>query len=695
MHPLPHYTSTIDGFSLIITRMKPARFNARSIPIVFAIVTVLAYGLLLPLTGFYWDDWPFVWIAKFLGPSEFIPAFRGFRPFLGPIFFVTTSLIPPSPLLWQIFALIIRCLSGLAVWYTLNQIWPDHKRQALITALLFLVFPGYSQHWVALTHINQEWIPLLFYLISFGLTARALRNPGHFSSNTFYALLLLAAGLFPTEYFAGLEPLRFIFIWVIISEGTHGFKQRIIQTFKYWWPYLAIWLADAAWLVYYYKSGAYISYGVTAVQAPTATFHDALIVFGDALWKAGLYVWAQVLVLVTHSITTPTSLVTLGLIVITFVLCAFYFLHLDLDAVTQEAATTPASPKSFASAALICGLIGILLGRVPSFAAGLPLTLQSSFDRFMISMMLGGSLFMTGAVELLIRNRRTKTYIFAALIALGIGQQFFNANIFRRDWQGQQDIYWQFAWRIPALKPDTAIITQQMPLDYETDLSMTAAINWMYAAKIEPPVLPYALIYSEKRLGGEALPSLKPDTPIKLPYRTVTFNGNTSQVIAIYAPPNGCLRVLDPAFDDALTYAKFPESLIEPIPLSDPTRILVNASTQALADPPFIKEPPHTWCFYYEKAELARQTGDWNRIITLGVEAGQKGFASSNAFEELPFIEAYARTGNWDKVEVLARQALRDDPKIQRGLCLLFKRVGAGESNSSISNLLQEFKCGQ
>ena len=163
----------LGGFSLIIMQMKSVRFNARSIPIVFAVVTILAYGLLLPLTGFYWDDWPFAWIAKFLGPADFIPAFHGFRPFLGPIFFITTSLIPTNPLLWQIFALGIRCLSGLAAWFALNQIWPNHKRQALVAALLFLVFPGYSQHWVALTHINQEWIPLLFYLISFGFTARA------------------------------------------------------------------------------------------------------------------------------------------------------------------------------------------------------------------------------------------------------------------------------------------------------------------------------------------------------------------------------------------------------------------------------------------------------------------------------------------------------------------------------------------
>ena len=71
--------------------MKADRFGERSIPLLFLIVTIIAYGLLLPLTGFYWDDWPFAWIAKFLGPQEFFPAFAQVRPFLAPIFFVTTS----------------------------------------------------------------------------------------------------------------------------------------------------------------------------------------------------------------------------------------------------------------------------------------------------------------------------------------------------------------------------------------------------------------------------------------------------------------------------------------------------------------------------------------------------------------------------------------------------------------------------
>src|SRR5215208_3741135 len=228
--------------------MKFSSVKNRGIHLLFLVTTIVAYGLLLPKLGFYWDDWPFVWIAKFLGPREFLPAFANVRPFLGPIFFLTTSLIPPVPLYWQIFALLIRFISGILAWFTFRQVWPQHPRQALVASLLFLVFPGYSQHWVAFTHINQEWIPFLFYLLSFGFTARALRNPSRFNSNTIYALLLLIAGVFPTEYFVSMEPLRFLFIWVILSEEIDGTWNRFVQTLKRWWPYLFVWLTNAIWL---------------------------------------------------------------------------------------------------------------------------------------------------------------------------------------------------------------------------------------------------------------------------------------------------------------------------------------------------------------------------------------------------------------------------------------------------------------
>ena len=109
--------------------MKFPYREEKSILVLLAILTVIAYGMFVPFTGFYWDDWPFAWIAKFQGPQAFFPAFAGVRPFLSPIFFVTTSLIPPVPLYWQIFALVIRFISGISAWFMFRQIWPQHERQ--------------------------------------------------------------------------------------------------------------------------------------------------------------------------------------------------------------------------------------------------------------------------------------------------------------------------------------------------------------------------------------------------------------------------------------------------------------------------------------------------------------------------------------------------------------------------------------
>ncbi len=57
---------------------------------------------------------------------------------------------------------------------------------------------------------------------------------------------------------------------------------------------------------------------------------------------------------------------------------------------------------------ILVGILGILLGRLPSLAAGLPLTLQSSYDRFMVSMMIGGSLLLLGMIELLVKNNQSQ-----------------------------------------------------------------------------------------------------------------------------------------------------------------------------------------------------------------------------------------------------------------------------------------------
>jgi len=659
--------------------MMNIRPTKRRVLIIFALTTLIAYGLLVPFTGFYWDDWPFAWSARFLGPGDFIPSFAPYRPFLGPVFYFTTLLVPAVPLYWQIFALVIRFILGISAWWMFTQIWHNRPRLALVAAFFILVFPGYSQHWVAFTHINQELIPFIFYLLSFGFTFKALRaeKPAVY---IVIALLLQLCGIFPTEYFFGIEGLRFLLLFSVF-EGS--LARRFTKTLKTWFPYLLVWMLNAAWLIYYYKFGAYASYGITATQSLTALnlLQDSL----DAIWKAGFYVWIQVLALIFKSPTAPASLLTLGLAAVSF---GFFTPYLKTAAQENDSETI------FSVSLIIVGILGILLGRLPSLAAGLPLTLQSSYDRFMISMMIGGSLFLLGVIELLFRSNRIKNYIVALIIALGIGQQFFNANIFRRDWEDQRNIYWQMTWRMPALKPNTILLTHQMPIDYETDASFTAPINWTYAPNYTRADVPYLMLYTEKRVGGGTLPALAPDIPITFNYRTVSFYGNTSQAVVIYMPRGGCLRVLDPAQGDMETYSRLPAALTNAIPLSNLSRIIIDPETAAT--PMFFSEPKHEWCYYFTKAELAQQTGNYQKVISLGNEAASLGYQPTDQNEWLVFIKAHALTGDLQTAESISIAALKEDARVRRGVCSAWQQIqnqSPAENKNEVEQILLTFEC--
>jgi hypothetical protein len=80
--------------------------------LVLLVVAFLAYGLLMPQLGFYWDDLPMTWIRYQMGPEAQTDYFSTNRPVWGVLHRLTTSLIPQVPLYWQIFALFWRWLGA-------------------------------------------------------------------------------------------------------------------------------------------------------------------------------------------------------------------------------------------------------------------------------------------------------------------------------------------------------------------------------------------------------------------------------------------------------------------------------------------------------------------------------------------------------------------------------------------------------
>jgi len=661
--------------------MKKLRFKPFTIPIALLFLTIAAYGLLSPWTGFYWDDWPFAWILHFLGPKEFVPAFKPFRPFLGPIFVLTTSILGEHPFTWQVFAMLLRFLTGIAVWWSFGKIWPNHKRQVAILSLCFVVFPGYLSQWVALTHSNQELVSLLAYLFSFGFTALALRQPQKKIRHTIIALVLMFIGLFPTEYFLGLELLRLFIIFFMILNMP-SIKNRIVVTIKKWLPYALLWATNGLFLYLYQSSSAYDSYGMDVFGifdlSPIDLIARIIEDIIKAIGTAGLAAWTQPLQLLTRSLTTTSNLLTIALILVSFAAVFFYLMRLDVPEQHPETQQTTKIPWGLQ--AVILGIVGILMGRLPSWVAGLPLRIEFSWDRFMLSMMLGASLFLVGLIDYLLKDDHRKTILISLFIALAVGQQFTAANRFRRDWDNQQDFFWQLVWRIPGLEPNTMLTTHELPLDHESDFNLTAPLNWIYSPEITSRDLPYMLIYTKARLNSTLLPAMLPDQPTHVNYRTMDFNSSTSDMVVFYHPVPGCVRILDPVYANAETTPGMTFMLTDAIPLSNLSRVQVDADP---AQPPeylFGAEPSPNWCYYYQKADLARQKGDWQQVADLGLEAEDNGFSAILPAEWLPFIEAYALTGDLDKAASLSIQVFEQDADLAPALCSLWDRVSASKT---------------
>ena len=117
--------------------------------------------------------------------------------------------------------------------------------------------------------------------------------------------------------------------------------------------------------------------------------------------------------------------------------------------------------------------------------------------------------------------------------------------------------------------------------------------------------LDYFLYFSDVRLGL-GLKKLEKDIPIFQKYRSFNFSGNTSNIIAYKFEPPSCLMIMDRVFSNSITNPNLSDLQTKELRLTNLD--LIQTSPQN--SPPaylFGGAPEESWCYYFEKADLARQ----------------------------------------------------------------------------------------
>lgn len=642
-----------------------------AVPLLLLGLCILSYGLLLPWLGVYWDDWAFSWISQHLGAAGLSRYFATNRPFWGLIYQWTTAWIGPEPWQWQLFGLAARWLCAVSLWWLLRLLWPRQPQAAAWVSILFVVYPGFDQQPIAITY-GHFFIVLTAFFLSLSLMLLALRRPRRFALFTALALLASAVNLLAMEYFYLLDLLRPLLIGLVLAQTITPRRERLRLTLVSWLPYLVLFITTTLWRALFFGYQTHNYQPLLLEQLKTQPLAALLSLAGTVLhdlWAVSFGAWATVLRLPDPQVLGGrTTQLYAGVVALTALLVFLALMRL------RTPPPTDAPQRSWALPTIGLGAAALLVAGWPFWLTQLPIGLIYPNNRFTLPFMLGASLLMAGLLRLLPLRRWMHLALLGIFVALAVGVHFQSANAYRRDWDVEKTLFWQMVWRMPQIEPGTALLTNDLPTHYSSDNSLTAALNWTYAPANRTQQMSYMLYYTTVRLNG-TLQGLQPQVPIDQDYLAAAFHGNTSQVIALYFEPPGCLRVLDPQLD---AENQMISTLMRRAALLSRQDLIQSPESGQAAQPPaavFGEEPAHGWCYYYEKADLARQQQDWETVVALGEQAFALGDYPNDPAERFPFIEGYAHTGNWPRALELSQESQDITPLMQPVLCRLWQRI--------------------
>ncbi len=640
-----------------------------SIPLVFLIVCVVGFGLLIFDLGYYMDDWSYVFYARVMGAGGLREMLLyDSRPFAALLYIPAFQLLGFKPIYWHLAILLLRFGTTVVLWLTLRTIWPKRPFETAATGLLFIIYPFFMFQPAALGS-THHWAGFFLFSLSIFLMAKANRGNRNVLPFTGLSLVLEAIHLFTSEYYSGLELIRPIILWIILSDieakrSMFSLQKTIIR----WLPYLVPLFLFGYWraIIFQNPPGVVRNEPVILNQL----IHEPLAALGflfSAALKDSISVltlgWQKAIDPVLVDFTTWFNISRLFISILLFMLVYIYLIKLAPDSGGAE------PDENWISRGLIFGVTALLTAGLPFWLVGRTIQESKNLEsasRVGIPAMFGAAFLIAWVTNTLVNERAKKALVISFLVAIAINLQLANARGFRFSWEKQTRFYQELIWRAPSIEAGTSIITDQEVLPYMGEYATAYAINTIYQPVniSSPPYWYFPIYYSYPDIDA-----FLQGIPIEYEKFTMKFNGNSrdSLVVAFEPGLDQCLWILQP---EDINLRSISEDLRKLSSISAIERIGVGQNGDVdLPEEIFGRSKPKGWCYYFEKSELARQYHRWDEVVSLWEQAISAGEQPGNGFEYIPFIEAYGHQGDWEQVTTLTKAANKVTQGLESPLC--------------------------
>ena len=630
--------------------------SIRFVPAVLLLVTILAYGIFAPWLGYYGDDWPGIYNLVTGGLPAMVDYQSLDRPIWGWISGIEYQVIGDRPIGWHVYAALTRYVSTLALWVLCRQIWPKHQIEGAAVALLFLVYPGILQESRGFTY-GTIWLHLALSISSLALMVKSVRIKNYKLVVITIAVLSAGVSWNISEYFLGFELLRPFILWIVVSDQSKSVVDRILSTVKSWSLYVGALLCYIVYRLFVFdtkRTEVDPSHFLSEIRAdPVTEVVQRLNFVIPDLIETSLLVWANTLSPDNLNITVRSTWLAwvIGAAVAALVFSLLGNLTSKLD---DNSAKVHKTIIDWPLVAIIGGLITIIAGMLPIWFSNVHYVHNTGASRYALPAIVGASLVSVGLLQLVAWSPRKLIICVSVLVGMSTAAHIKSANNYRHEWIDQKRLLRQLTWRIPSLEKGTVVWLQSDVWRERHPAAYTYAmpLNLTYAPGNESSDLSFWVLPLEERFEQLELSNIHQAVFIYRK-RNLRFEGLLKQNIVVWYSPPSCLRVLDKNSQTPHTINHWVDVARE---YSNIDLIIGNPRVlRRLPESIFGRETEDDWCYYFEKAELAEQFGDWDRIAELADEVRRKGFSPKDVTEWRPFIEGYKKIGRKNDATLLSR----------------------------------------
>jgi hypothetical protein len=608
--------------------------------VLLIIVTTLTYLPALSQAKIYRDDWYYTVDRLKGGPETFQKMFEVDRPARGYFFEAYYRFFGFNPVPYHLTAFALRLLAVLLAFWLFRLLWPDHLEAALIMSLLFVIYPGYTR-WMEGFEDQPKIFSLCLQVLSIILTLKAIGAKKVFNKVLLWTGSIITGLVYILliDYAIGMELFRLLCVYIFLSQRLQGLPFRKLgpATIRAWLPAALIPGIYLFWRLFiFHNQRAATDIGLQLsviaqdpVRGGWSWFQN---LFRSTINQAVLAWWSPNF---QNFFEQNNRGIFLGL------LFAFMAAALTVGFLLWKRIEGDKESGKL-NGALWVGAVCVVAGLLPVIIAN-RLVLFGAYSHYALPASLA-AVVLVGGVIYSINSRYVRVALIAVLVLLAVMNHASAAADVLNEEQVISNFWHQVAWRAPNIKPRTTLNVNYPTVVFGEDYdAVNGPANFIYYPDPSSSIPVTYLLHAISQYAWtakEILSGVKYDTG----YRTHVAVVDPGNLLVMSQPAtNACVHIVNSQYP-WYSYND-PDAILLTGSRSKIDNVVTEGDSPHLDPVIFGPEPPHDWCYFFEKADLAAQNKDWATVLSLAKEAATQKLHPNERLEWMPFLQAYAVSG--------------------------------------------------